>query len=92
MHRHFSHTSTRRYANIRDNLAELVVYSKREEDHEGHVHLVLRALMNAGLYSKLSKCTFSAREIELLGYIVSDKGISIKSRLNTILHWPEPGA
>jgi hypothetical protein len=72
-------------------LDDLVVYSKREEDHEEHVRLVLKALMDAGLYCKLSKCTFSAREIELLGYVVSDKGVSMStSRLNTILEWPEP--
>jgi transposase InsO family protein len=72
-------------------LDDLVIYSKREEDHEEHVRLVLKALMDAGLYCKLSKCTFSAREIELLGYVVSDKGVSMsKSRLNPILDWPEP--
>ena len=69
----------------------MVVYSKREEDHEGHVRLVLKFLINAGLYRKLSKCTFGAREIELLGYVVSDKGVSMsKSRPNMILDWPEP--
>ena len=59
---------------------DLVIYSKREEDHEEHIRLVLKALMEAGLYCKLSKCTFSAREIELLGYIVSDKGILISNK------------
>ena len=55
----------------------LIIYSKREEDHEGHVRLVLKFLMNVGFYCKLSKWTFGARELELLGYVVSDKGVSM---------------
>ena len=44
--------------------------------------------MNAGLYCKMSKSTFGAREIEL-GYVVSVS--TSKSRLNTILLTRAPG-
>ena len=72
-------------------LDDIVVYSSREEDHEGHVRAVLKALAEAGLYVKLSKCHFSAREIDFLGYQVSTEGISMESsRVETILSWPEP--
>jgi len=72
-------------------LDDIVVYSSREEDHEGHVRKVLEALVEAGLYVKLSKCHFSAREIDFLGYRVSTEGISMEpSRVETILSWPEP--
>ena len=64
----------------------LVIYSKQEEDHKEYIYLVLKALIEAGLYYKLSKYIFSAKEAELLGYVVLDKGISmLNSRLRIIL-------
>ena len=65
---------------------DLVVYLKQEEDYKEHICLVLKALIDVGLYCKLSKCIFSTKEVELLGYIILDKGISMSnSRLRTIL-------
>ena len=72
-------------------LDDIVVYSSREEDHEEHVRMVLTALIEAGLYVKLSKCQFSTRKIDFLSYHVSTEGISMEqSRVETILSWPEP--
>jgi hypothetical protein len=43
------------------------------------------------LYAKLKKCSFSVNIITLLGYIVSDKGISMdEANVRAIMEWPNP--
>jgi hypothetical protein len=37
---------------------DILVYSRNEEEHEGHLHLVLQKLRDHKLYAKLSKCEF----------------------------------
>jgi hypothetical protein len=72
-------------------LDDVVIYSAREEDHEEHVRQVLRALVGARLYYKLSKCLFGVHEIDFLGYIANVHGVTMeKSRVATIFDWPEP--
>jgi hypothetical protein len=48
-------------------------------------------LIEAGLYCKLSKCTFSIYKIDFLGYIVNTDRVAIeKLQVVTIQDWPEP--
>jgi hypothetical protein len=37
---------------------DILVYSRNEEEHEGHLCLVLQKLQDHKLYAKLSKCEF----------------------------------
>jgi hypothetical protein len=37
---------------------DILVYSRSEEGHEEHLHLVLQELRDHKLYAKLSKCEF----------------------------------
>jgi hypothetical protein len=37
---------------------DILVYSRSEEEHEGHLRLVLQKLRDHKLYSMLSKCEF----------------------------------
>jgi hypothetical protein len=37
---------------------DILVYSRNEEEHEGHLHLVLQKLRDDKLYAMLSKCEF----------------------------------
>jgi hypothetical protein len=37
---------------------DILVYSRSEEEHEGHLRLVLLKLRDHRLYAKLSKCEF----------------------------------
>jgi hypothetical protein len=37
---------------------DILVYSRNEEEHEGHLRLVLQKLRDNKLYAKLSKCEF----------------------------------
>jgi hypothetical protein len=37
---------------------DILVYSRNEEEHEGHLRLVLQKLRDHKLYAKFSKCEF----------------------------------
>jgi hypothetical protein len=37
---------------------DILIYSKDEEEHEKHLHLVLQKLRDHRLYAKMSKCEF----------------------------------
>ena len=37
---------------------DILIYSKSEEEHEGHLRIVLQALRDHQLYAKFSKCEF----------------------------------
>jgi hypothetical protein len=37
---------------------DILIYSKTEEDHANHIHVVLQRLRDHRLYAKFSKCEF----------------------------------
>ena len=57
-------------------LDDIVIYSPDEETHLKHVNLVLQKLEAAGLTVKDSKCQWAKSNINLLGYVISENGIS----------------
>ena len=68
---------------------DILVYSKSEEEHEGHVRKTLELLRQHKLYAKKSKCKFFSTQVKYLGFIVSEKGISIDpTKVKDILEWP----
>ena len=72
-------------------LDDVLVFLRNPSQHEKHVREVLKALLKAGLYAKLSKCLFSVTRIPFLGFILTDKGVEMEEdRISTILNWPEP--
>ena len=67
------------------------MFSYNLSKYEKHVRKVLKALLKAGLYAKLSKCLFSVTRISFLGFILTDKGVEMEEdHISTILNWPEP--
>jgi hypothetical protein len=46
---------------------DILVYSKNEEEHAGHLHVVLQRLWEHHLYAKFSKCDFLAKGYQILG-------------------------
>jgi hypothetical protein len=67
---------------------DILIYSKDEEVHKKHLHLVLQKLKDHQLYAKLSKCEFLLKEIPFLGHVISEGGISVDpSKINDVLNW-----
>jgi hypothetical protein len=67
---------------------DILVYSRSEEEHEGHLRLVLRKLRDHKLYAKLSKCEFWLKQVAFLGHVISKGGISVHpSKVQDVLSW-----
>jgi hypothetical protein len=53
-------------------IADILIYSKDEKEHEEHLRLVLQKLREHRLYAKLSKCEFWLRKVSFLRHIISE--------------------
>jgi hypothetical protein len=42
---------------------DILVYSRSEEEHKDHLHLILHKLRDHRLYVKLSKCEFWLKQV-----------------------------
>jgi hypothetical protein len=70
---------------------DILVYSRNEEEHEGHLRLVLQKLRDHKLYAKLSKCEFWLKQVTFLGHVISKGGISVDpSKVQDVLSWKAP--
>ena len=71
---------------------DILIFSKTEKKkHKEHVYLVLKKLCKTGLYAKYEKCMFHQYQVEFLGYIVSQTGISMyPCKVAIILRWEVP--
>ena len=58
-------------------LDDILIYSTNKKDHIKQVNLVFKALGKAGMRINGPKCTFHAKEMEFLGYIVGSDKIKI---------------
>jgi len=56
---------------------DILIYSKNEEEHAQHLHIVLQRLREHQLYAKFSKCDFWLKEVPFLGHVISAEGISV---------------
>jgi hypothetical protein len=73
------------------SIDNILVYSKNEEEHEGHLCLVLQKLRDHKLYAKLSKCEFWLKQVAFLGYVISKGGISMDPcKVQDVLSWKAP--
>jgi hypothetical protein len=65
---------------------DILIFSRNEEEHDEHLHLVLRKLRENQLYAKLNKCEFWLKEVLFLGHIIFEGGISVDpSKVNDVL-------
>ena len=70
---------------------DILVYSKNEEEHAGHLHVVLQRLREHHLYAKLSKCDFWLKEIKFLGHTIPQAGIVVDpDKVQEVMNWKPP--
>jgi hypothetical protein len=70
---------------------DILVYSKNEDEHTEHLHIVLQRLRDHHLYAKLSKCDFWLGEIKFLGHTISQDGISVDpEKVQEVMNWKPP--
>ena len=73
-------------------LDDILIYSEKPGEHEGHVKEVLRRLKENHLFCKPSKCLFSVTTIPYLGIVITPEGMSMeKEKVRAVQEWPQPG-
>ena len=70
---------------------DVIIFSKKSEEHDEHVRLVMTKLMNAGLTLKIKKCEFDTTTVNYLGMVYTPEGLKIQpEKMDSILNWPTP--
>ena len=68
-----------------------MIYSKNEEDHAEHLHIVLQRLRDHHLYAKFTKCEFWLDSVKFLGHTISSDGISVDpTKVQEVIDWESP--
>lgn len=70
---------------------DILILSATISDHIHHLTEVLQVLWRDKFYATLKKCDFGSTEVQILGYIVSDKGLAVDpGKVSAIQSWPKP--
>ena len=70
---------------------DILIYSTNIEEHKIHLKQIFEVLRENKLYAKLSKCAFFTSQVEFLGHVISEEGISIDPRkVKAVAEWPVP--
>ena len=70
---------------------DILIYSKRWEDHLSHVKIVLAILRTHTLYAKRSKCCFGVDKVEYLGHFISGQRVSTDpKKIEAVINWSIP--
>src|SRR5215217_6959854 len=69
-------------------LDDILIYSDNIAEHKIHVHQVLEALQEAGLYLKPEKREFHTTTVQYLGLVITPKGMSMDAKkVNVVKKW-----
>jgi len=72
-------------------LDDIIIYSKKHEEHIKHVRTILSKLIENKLIAKMSKCEFHKQKIAFLGHVVSRHGVETDpAKLEAVANWEKP--
>ena len=67
---------------------DILIFSKRMEEHEEHLRIVFQILREKKLYAKFKKCEFWLDQVVFLGHVISKAGISVDpSKVESVVDW-----
>lgn len=70
---------------------DILIYSRSEEDNDGHFRIVLKTLKDRQLFTKFSKCGFCFNSNAFLRNIISSEGMQVDSqKIEVVTNWPSP--
>ncbi len=70
---------------------DILIYSKSEQDHTQHLHLVLGILRAQKWFAKLSKCEFWLKEVAFLGHVINADGVKVDpAKIKAVVEWHSP--
>nr|GEZ58404.1 reverse transcriptase domain-containing protein [Tanacetum cinerariifolium] len=68
--------------------APAVFMDLMNREHEGHLKLILKLLMEEKLYAKFSKCEFWLSKVKFLGHVIDSEGIRVDPvKIEAIKDW-----
>ena len=68
---------------------DILIYSRSWEDHLAHLQIVLQILSTNSLFAKESKFRFGVLQVEYLGHIISEQGVSVDpAKIQAVIEWP----
>ncbi len=70
---------------------DLIVYSPTAEKHLEHLEKLFSRMRHAGLRFKIDKCQFFKKQVKFLGFLISNKGISLDpGKVKVVTNFPKP--
>ncbi|GKE44499.1 putative reverse transcriptase domain-containing protein, partial [Tanacetum coccineum] len=70
---------------------DILIYSKRKQEHEEHLKLILELLKKDELYAKFSKCEFWIPKVQFLGLVIDSQCIHVDpAKIKSIKDWASP--
>ena len=72
-------------------LDDIVVFSKSEEEHNAHLHIIFKKLQDAGIKLNQKKCVLKQRKIHILGHVIENGFIKTdESKVKSISEFRTP--
>src|SRR5579863_2145274 len=72
-------------------LDDILIYSRTQKEHLGHIRKVLDILRRHKLYAKIKKCDFITEKVEYTGHYITPNGIMVDPRkIEAVQQWPTP--
>src|SRR5581483_3925764 len=72
-------------------LDDILIYSRTQKEHLGHIRKVLDILRKHKLYAKIKKCDFMTEKVEYTGHYIIPEGIMVDPRkVEAVQQWPTP--
>jgi hypothetical protein len=69
---------------------DVLIYGDSQEEHIGHVKLIMQQLLEAGLDLKAEKWKFHKGTVRYFGMIISTNGIAMdKVKVETVWNWSQ---
>ncbi|GKA18092.1 putative reverse transcriptase domain-containing protein [Tanacetum coccineum] len=70
---------------------DILIYSKRKQEYEEHLKLILELLKKEELYAKFSKCEFWIPKVQFIGHVIDSQGIHVDpAKIESIKDWASP--
>ena len=67
---------------------DILISSKYEEDHGGHLRIILQTLREHQLYAKFNKCEFWLTKVRFIGHVVSASRVSMDpEKVEVVMSW-----
>jgi hypothetical protein len=70
---------------------DVLIHSKSQAEHEGHLRTVFGLLRAAGLRIKRSKCEFFREQVDFVGFVFNKDGLGMEEgKIAAVRDWKEP--